>query len=51
MIYIDRITCIHGVEVESPESVAACETCIDLLQIEDGEEFLERIGMGVVKDG
>ncbi len=48
MIYIDRITCIHGVEMENPESVAACDVCCDLLQIEDGREFLERIGMGVV---
>ena len=48
MIYIDRITCIHGVEVESPESVAACEICCDFLQIEDGEEFLRSIGMEVV---
>ena len=42
MIYIDRITCIHGIDDADP-----CEACIDLLQIEDGHEFLERIGMGV----
>ena len=38
-IYEDE-SCIHGIEGE-------CAQCIDLLQVEDGAEFLRRIGMGV----
>ena len=44
MITIEAVKCLHGIEEPEP-----CEECIDLLQIEDGREFLERTGMGVVK--
>ena len=42
MITIEAVKCLHG--IEEPE---VCNDCADLLQIEDGREFLERIGMGV----
>ena len=42
MITIEAVKCPHGIDDAEP-----CEECIDLLQIEDGREFLERIGMGV----
>ena len=41
MITIEAVKCLHGIDDAEP-----CEECIDLLQIEDGREFLERIGMG-----
>ncbi len=42
MITIEAVKCLHGIDEEE-----RCEACADLLQIEDGREFLERIGMGV----
>ena len=43
MWVFDEVKCIHGIDEDEK-----CEQCIDLLQIEDGEAFLRRIGMGVV---
>ena len=43
MITIEAVKCLHG--IDEPE---VCNDCADLLQIEDGREFLERIGMGLV---
>ena len=45
MITIEAVKCLHGIDDADP-----CEECIDLLQIEDSREFLERIGMGVVEE-
>ena len=48
MWVFDEVRCIHGIVLEDddrPEK--SCEQCADLLQIEDGEAFLRRIGMEV----
>ena len=49
MWFIDEVRCRHNVVLDNedrPEE--SCPQCADDLQIEDGEEFLRRIGMGVV---
>ena len=40
MITIEAVKCPHGIEEPEP-----CLQCANLLQIEDGKKFLERIGM------
>jgi hypothetical protein len=50
MWVFESVTCIHGIEYGPADEQypSTCEQCIDVLQIEDGEDFLQRLGMEVV---